>query len=85
MRQHPACAGDKIFQYTDGVTEAMNGEDMLYGMERLKNVLGRNTAESPEGLVDAVKADIDAFVGGAPQFDDITMLCVEYRKKMVTV
>lgn len=74
--------GDKIFQYTDGVTEATNGEKELYGMVRLGDVLKKNTEKSPEELLSVVKRDIDAFVGSAPQFDDITMLCVEYRKVM---
>ncbi len=74
--------GDKIFQYTDGVTEAINGKEELYGMERLGSVLRMNTAKKPEELLAAVKADVDVFAGGAPQFDDITMLCVEYVKRM---
>ena len=74
--------GDKIFQYTDGVTEASNTAQELYGMERLGKVLAENNALSPTELLAAVKADIDAFVGEAPQFDDITMLCLEYRKTM---
>lgn len=74
--------GDKIFQYTDGVTEATDKDDRLYGMERLAQILGRNAGEAPSALLPAVKADIDAFAGGAPQFDDITMLCLEYRARM---
>ncbi len=74
--------GDKIFQYTDGVTEATNAAKELYGMERLTDVLAKNTSLKPADLLPAVKADIDAFVGEAPQFDDITMLCVEYTKPM---
>ncbi len=74
--------GDKLFQYTDGVTEATNGQNELYGMERLAAALDTNSAAAPEDLLPAVKADIDAFVGGAPQFDDITMLCLEFRAKM---
>lgn len=75
-------AGDKIFQYTDGVTEATNAHNELYGMERLDAVLNRNSKGAPGEIVDAVKEDIDIFVGEAPQFDDITMLCLEYRAKM---
>lgn len=74
--------GDKIFQYTDGVTEATNAAHELYGMERLAKVLAKNTAKPPAGLLPAIKADIDAFVGEAPQFDDITMLCVSYLKAL---
>ena len=74
--------GDKIFQYTDGVTEATNAANELYGMERLADVLAKNSEKKPAELLPSVKADIDAFVGEAPQFDDITMLCVSYLKTM---
>lgn len=73
--------GDKLFQYTDGVTEATNAEDHLYGMQRLSDVLNRNSECSPEEILRAVKGDIDAFVGEAPQFDDITMLCLTFRER----
>ncbi len=72
--------GDKVFQYTDGVTEATDANDQLYGMERLEKALGQVSHQAPEAILKAVKADIDAFVGDAPQFDDITMLCLEYKK-----
>lgn len=74
--------GDKIFQYTDGVTEATNEKNELYGMKRLTDILVQNTHKPPAKLLPAVKADIDLFVGNAPQFDDITMLCVEYLQPM---
>lgn len=75
--------GDKIFQYTDGVTEATDKDNQLYGMDRLNSVLNlKCPACSPEETLKLVKEDIDAFVGGADQFDDITMLCLEYAWKM---
>lgn len=74
--------GDKIFQYTDGVTEATNQEMELYGMERLGEILCRNVDAEPQKLLESVKEDIDAFVGEALQFDDITMLCLEYKERM---
>ncbi|MCM1536608.1 MAG: PP2C family protein-serine/threonine phosphatase [Clostridium sp.] len=74
--------GDKIFQYTDGVTEATNSSHELYGMKRLTDILAQNTDKPPAKLLPAIKADIDLFTGDAPQFDDITMLCVEYIKAM---
>ncbi len=74
--------GDKIFQYTDGVTEATSADEELYGMERLGAVLNRCRDKSPEELLPEVKKDIDRFVGDAPQFDDITMLCLEVKKLM---
>lgn len=74
--------GDKIFQYTDGVTEAMNANNELYGMQRLTDALCKYADRDPMELLSAVKADIDGFVNGSPQFDDITMLCLEYREPM---
>ena len=72
-------AGDRIFLYTDGVTEATDAENQLYGSERLHRVLNDHLDANPEALLAAVKAYVDHFVGDAPQFDDITMLCMEYR------
>ena len=74
--------GDKIFQYTDGVTEATNIHNELYGMERLEVILNKVKCGTPHEILPAVKADVDEFVGEAPQFDDITMLCLEYKAKM---
>ena len=73
--------GDRVFQYTDGVTEATDASNQLYGMERLQTVLNRCADATPEETLRIVKEDIDLFVGDAPQFDDITMLCVEYKEK----
>ncbi len=73
--------GDKIFQYTDGVTEATDKDNRLFGMERLQSSLAKVSDKSPDEILNTVKADIDAFVGAAPQFDDITMLCMEFKKR----
>ena len=66
--------GDIIFEYTDGVTEATNTKNELYGMDRLTNILNDCGDISPFDLLPRVKKDIDEFVGDAPQFDDITLL-----------
>ena len=76
--------GDKIFQYTDGVTEATNINNELYGMDRLGEILNEVKNGTPHEILPAVKKNIDEFVGEAPQFDDITMLCLEYKAKMKT-
>ncbi len=85
MRYQAGCftlvEGDKFFQYTDGVTEATDVDDRLYGMERLADVLCRNSGGSPDEILQAVKGDIEGFVGAAPQFDDITMLCLTFKKR----
>ena len=73
--------GDKIFQYSDGVPEAMNRKNEQYGMHRLEKVLAQNSEKTPAELLPAIKADLDAFVGEAEQFDDITMLCIKYNPK----
>ena len=77
--------GDKIFQYTDGAPEATDKNDQLYGMERLEKVLAENSAAKPQELLPIVKNDIDKFVGEADQFDDITMLCLEYIDRMEVI
>ena len=71
--------GDKFFEYTDGVTEATNANNELYGMDRLKAALDKNSDKKMCDLLPAIKEDIDSFVGDAPQFDDITMLGFEYK------
>ncbi len=71
--------GDIIFLYTDGVTEATNADSELYGEERLRNALNAVQDESMEALCRRIKADVDAFVADAPQFDDITMVAFRYN------
>ena len=71
--------GDVIYLYTDGVTEAINGSEELYGEDRLLSILNAHAGDSAQNICDAVKADVDVFAGEAEQFDDITMLCLAYR------
>ena len=73
--------GDKLFQYTDGVTEATDSDSKLFGMERLEASLNKIKNGTPKDILESVKNDIDDFVNVALQFDDITMLCLEYKKK----
>ena len=70
--------GDIFYEYTDGVAEATNINNELYGMERLEKALNKNINKSVESLLHSVKEDIDLFVGEAPQFDDITMIGFKY-------
>ena len=71
--------GDRLFLYTDGVTEATDAQSELYGEERLSAFLNRNGTMQATDLLPALKKDIDEFVGEAPQFDDITMLMFDYK------
>ena len=64
--------------YTDGVPEASNAANELFGSERMLAALNRNPNANPSELLRTVRRDIDAFVGEAPQFDDITMLNIQY-------
>ncbi len=79
MQELDLCPGDKIYLYTDGVTEATDIDNALYGEKRLQELLCANTGDTPEECLDRVKDDIDRFVGDAEQFDDITMLTVTYN------
>lgn len=74
-------AGDKLFLYTDGVPEATNGAEELFGEERMLEALNRCTALSPQDTLTEVKREIDAFVGEADQFDDLTMLSFEIKMR----
>ncbi len=70
--------GDTIFVYTDGVAEATNDDDVLFGTDRMLAALNRETFTMPKESIDRVMNSIDEFVEGAKQFDDITMLCFRY-------
>ena len=71
--------GDRLFVYTDGVTEATDAQNQLFGEERLVTALNQNPGLTQEKLLASVRESIDTFVGEAPQFDDLTMLGFEFR------
>ena len=71
--------GERLFLYTDGVTEATNGDQELFGEKRMIESLQRHSEDSIEDMLSNVRKDIDAFVGDAPQFDDLTMLGIVYK------
>ena len=73
--------GSKLFVYTDGVAEATNAENELFGTERMLQALNRDTAASPEATMQNVKNAVNEFVKDAEQFDDLTMVCLEYKGK----
>ena len=73
--------GDCLYLYTDGVTEATSGAQELFGEERLQHTLNESKDLPVDQLLPKVKQAIDTFVGEAEQFDDITMLGLEYREK----
>lgn len=71
--------GHKLFVYTDGVAEATNENDELFGLERIEESLNRCRDHSPEELIKYMKSEVDTFAGAMEQFDDITMLCLLYK------
>ncbi len=70
--------GDCLFLYTDGVTEAFNFQDQMYGNERLNQILNTVIGEPAAQVLQAVEVDLDSFRGEAPLSDDTTMLAI-YR------
>ena len=73
--------GDKLFLYTDGVPEASDKDLHLFGTDRMLTALNEESVSSPEQILDRVRRAVDGFVDEAEQFDDMTMLCLEYKGK----
>ncbi len=73
-------SGDKLFVYTDGVAEATNSNNVLYGTERMIDSLNKAKDKPVKELLESVHDDVDAFAGEAEQFDDITMLTLEIKE-----
>ena len=71
--------GSKLFLYTDGVPEATNAENELFGTDRMLRALNEQPSAAPEKILKNVRRAVDGFVKDAEQFDDLTMLCVEYK------
>jgi sigma-B regulation protein RsbU (phosphoserine phosphatase) len=75
---HP---GEKLYLFTDGITEACNNEEMVYGSEKLENFLLQHLDVPIETIIKDTFIEVDAFVDGAPQSDDITLLAIAYKGK----
>ncbi len=73
--------GDKLFVYTDGVPEATSADNELFGTERMINALNTDPNASCEQVLLNVRSAVDGFVKEAEQFDDLTMMCLEYKGK----
>ena len=70
---------DKLFLYTDGVTEATNEKDLLYGEDRLLGAVKKYGSKDVEALINSMINDLGGFTGETPQSDDITMLELQYH------
>jgi sigma-B regulation protein RsbU (phosphoserine phosphatase) len=71
--------GDKMFLYTDGVAEATRGGKELFGTKRMLEALNLDAEADTVTLLRSVRRAVDGFVGTDEQFDDLTMLCFEYK------
>lgn len=71
---------DMLFVYTDGVPEATNADQEMFGTERMINTLNQSASGSPQEILEHIEQAVDGFVGSAEQFDDMTMLCIKYTK-----
>lgn len=71
--------GDSLYLYTDGVTEATDAKNGLFGTARMLEALNSEGNKNLSALLKKVKSDIDVFVGSAPQFDDITMMAIRMK------
>lgn len=71
--------GDKIFVYTDGLPEATAGSGEMFGAERMTAALNSCGDGSPAEILRSVTSAVEVFVGAAEQFDDMTMMCLEYK------
>lgn len=69
--------GDKLFVYTDGVTDSINDRDKSYGVNNLLKVLNENRDKEVNEIVSSVKNDLEKYTEDCNQFDDVTMLCLE--------
>ena len=71
--------GSRLFLYTDGVPEATDPDDQLFGTERMMEALNQLSETDARSVLEGVRKAVDEFTAGAEQFDDLTMLCLEYR------
>ena len=71
--------GSKLFLYTDGVPEATDAESNMFGADRMLEALNEKKDGTTVEILKHVRASVDGFVKDAEQFDDLTMLCMEYR------
>ena len=72
--------GDKIFLYTDGLPEATDKDNKMFTVDGMINALNKHKNESPEAILEGINKSVGEFVGDAPQFDDLTMLCLELKE-----
>lgn len=75
----PLRAGAKLFVYTDGVTEATDKNEKMFGTDRMIEVLNKAKDKTPDEILKSVRSGVDEFVSSMEQFDDLTMVCLAYK------
>ncbi|MEI7434896.1 MAG: SpoIIE family protein phosphatase [Methanomicrobiales archaeon] len=70
-------AGDIIVLYTDGITESINGEEEMFGEDRLRSIIREHTGLSAIGILEKILEAVNSFAVGQPQFDDITLMVIK--------
>ncbi len=73
--------GSRLFVYTDGLPEATDANGTMFGKDRILETLSGAEEASPKEVLNRMRTAVDGFVKDAEQFDDLTMLCLEYRGK----
>ena len=71
--------GTKLFVYTDGVPEATDAQNRMFGSRRMLEALNEKPDATPQEVLESIHRAVDVFLDGAEQFDDMTMLCLEYH------
>ena len=79
--EYPLEAGDKVIFYTDGVVEAMNKKEEIFGFERFQEVVKNSGTLPADNLLQEIAAHVATFVKGAPQHDDLTIIVVSVEKR----
>ena len=69
--------GDKVVLYTDGIVEAMNEQEDMFGFERLLELVKNSQTQTAESLLEEIKSNVNEFAGSAPQHDDITIIVIQ--------
>jgi len=71
--------GGTLLVYSDGAPEATNASDELFGTDRMLEAMNKYPEDHPKEVIEHLTEAINEFVGDAPQFDDLTMLCIRYN------
>ena len=74
--------GDVLVIFSDGVTEAVNASNQMFGNERLEQLVKKNASLSAQEIKDRIEQDVLAFTRGLPQGDDITLIVMKMRSPL---